>query len=177
MPLISIIGFGLFALIALYNAISVIKSTKERHYSVTPFLGLVFFILAMMNLDNRPIWLWLLVFLDIGTLMFVVSLPSFIVDARREPCLMFKNNQETLTLYCADIHQSFCWGWTADELPMGVVSLSGDWRQAGDVFTFYANDNNPYFKAVLQDNILTVVETDDEYLQFKDKKYQQAHQS
>lgn len=178
MPAISLICFALFALIAMVNAISVLTSTHKRHRSVVPMVGLVLFVVAMMGWPNPPIWAWLLVFFDLGTLMFVLSLPSFIVDGwqtSRFCCYaVFTNDQETLTLYRHNAHQSFRWDWTADELPtLGVVSFSGDWRQMGDEFLFYANINQPYFKAVLQDGVLMVVDTDDDYVQFNNKRYQQ----
>lgn len=175
--MVSLICFALFAVVAIFNAISVIKSTAERHYSVVPVVGLITFALAMINLPNPPIWAWLLVALDIGALMLMISLPALIMDvwhsSRFCRYAIFKNEQETLTLYQSGSYQSFDWQWTADELPaVGVVGFSGDWCQMGDEWLFYRDVNSPYFKAVLAHDILTVVASDGEHTHFQHKRYQ-----
>lgn len=180
MPVVSLICFALFVVAVIFNAISVIKSTAERHYSVVPFLGLITFVLAMTNLPNPPMWAWLLVLLDMGTLMFMISLPALALDVwQTSRCCfyaVFVNEQETLTLYQSDTYQSFRWDWTADELPAGgVVGFAGDWCQMGDEWLFYGDVNSPYFKAVLEHGVLTVVASDDEYTQFQNKCYQQLN--
>lgn len=179
MPIISMIGFGLFALIAIYNAISVLKSSQEHHISVVPFLGLVFFVLAMLDWSNSPMWLWLLVFLDMGTLMLMISLPALIMDVWRTSRFcryaLFVSDQEKLTLYRHGDYQSFHWQWTGDVLPMySVVGFSGDWCQIGDEWLFYSDDHEPYFKAVLTDDKLTMVFAHQDFVQFYHKVYQKV---
>lgn len=131
--------------------------------------------MAVIAWDNHPNWIWLLVLLDAGTLFLLMNLPFLLKElwqtSHFNRYLVFKNNQEELTLYRTKSSQCFDWQWIDKQLPNHcLVGFSGKWQQIENVFIFYGDDiNKSNFKALLKDDELTVIEFG-EFYEFFDGK-------
>lgn len=122
LPFIFIVCLNLRVLLA--------QLRENKNSSFAPFWGLMCFFLGTQGLDkdyNR--WIWLLVLLDIGTLVLIWSvsflLREWFINSRFCRYRVYQNDTQILTLYQFKQHRNFNWQYIAKTKPENVPVLAG----------------------------------------------------
>lgn len=166
---LSLILFSIFALIAiknLYDMICHLKNNSQETLTWIPLIGLIVFILAMNSLaEPKPI-LWLLVFLDLGTVVLLWLLPSLLyqVFLQSRFCLYraYVNDNQKIILYKFRQHQILQWEriQSPEKTPLEsgrLMAFGGDWKI----------EKNQFF-LLIQDQHIAIAEIHDQTLVFTD---------
>ncbi len=80
MQLLAGIAVALGLLLSLFNWASILLSRPEKHVSPIPLLGGVFLAVGFLGFELTRAYWWLAAVIDFGTLIALVSLPSFIYE-------------------------------------------------------------------------------------------------
>lgn len=145
MPIFAYICLALFAVLAFCNAqISYHIWRYGKHASHVSLVGIILFFFGTLGW-REPIWFWLLLLLDTGTLVFLVSLPVIMSDIFSQSIFtkysIYQNANQKLTLYKTKNRQTFRWEWLGktpnqpNQLPF-LAGFGGDWQQQNDKFIF-----------------------------------------
>ncbi|ULJ60301.1 hypothetical protein [Wielerella bovis] len=136
-----ILYFLPFIFIACVNLRILLAQLREnKNSSFAPVLGLMCFFLGTLGLDKdyNP-WIWLLVLLDIGTLVLIWSLPfllkEWFINSRFCRYRVYRNNTQILTLYQFKQHRTFNWQYIGKIKPENVpvlVGFGGEWTIIDD---------------------------------------------
>lgn len=110
--------------------------TTKKYSSYAPLMGAIFFFLGTMGVEKQYLKvIWFLVFLDIGTIFTIISLPflfkEFFVNSRFCRYRVYQNDTQILTLYKFKKSQTFNWQYTAKTEPSEtptLVGFGGDWQ-------------------------------------------------
>lgn len=111
----------------------------------------MFFIATLGLNDDYNRLIWLLLLLDIGTVVLIIHLPfvfkEFFISSRLCCYRVYSNSSQILTLYKFKTHQTFNWQYTCkiqvDTAPV-LVGFDGEWQM---------NDNKLYLKIIGGDTI------------------------
>lgn len=143
--------FVLFLLIAYGNFRVFLHQLKgKQSSSYAPLIGVMAFFIGTLGLKECPIWIWLLVLLDMGTLIFIISLPflfkEFFINSRFCRYRIYKNDKHNITLYKFNNHQTFNWQYSGknekmplDNLPR-LAGMGGNWQMSDHEFYLMCDD-------------------------------------
>lgn len=136
-----ILYFLPFIFIACVNLWILLAQLREnKHSSFAPVIGLMCFFLGTQGLDkdyNR--WIWLLILLDIGTLVLIGSLPfllrEWLINSRFCRYRVYQNDTQILTLYQFKQHRTFDWEYIGKTQPTNkpvLLGFGGEWKIIDD---------------------------------------------
>lgn len=133
----AVLFFIPFLMIAYGNfRVFIYRYTTKKYSSYAPLMGAIFFFLGTMGVEKQYLKvIWFLVFLDIGTIFTIISLPflfkEFFVNSRFCRYRVYQNDTQILTLYKFKDSQTFNWQYTAKIEPSKTPILAefgGDWQ-------------------------------------------------
>lgn len=167
-----ILYFLPFIFIACVNLRILLAQLREnKHSSFAPVIGLMCFFLGTQGLDkdyNR--WIWLLVLLDIGTLVLIGSLPfllrEWLINSRFCRYRVYQNNTQILTLYQFKQHRTFNWQYIGKTQPENVPALAGfggEWSMIDDKLYLNVVGGRNIAVADMENDELVFAEMDNEH--------------
>lgn len=157
----AVIFFIPFVLVALANLwVLTGYITQKGRSSFVPLVGVIFFVFGTLGLkDDYSGWIWLLVFLDIGTIVTLVGLPfifkDFFINSLFCRYRVYQNDSQILTLYKFKNHQTFNWQYTQDvsDKPLPILTgFGGNWQMVGNELRLMSGDNQITAVAIIDDN-------------------------
>lgn len=127
----AVLFFIPFLMIAYGNfRVFIYRHTTKKYSSYAPLMGAIFFFLGTMGVEKQYLKvIWFLVFLDIGTIVTIISLPflfkELFVNSRFCRYRVYQNDTQILTLYKFKNSQTFNWQYTAKIEPSETPTLAG----------------------------------------------------